>query len=211
MPMTTQLTRQKTQDVCKRKSILDASIRVFAESGFRNADVDVIAHAAGVGKGTVYRYFGNKESLFRAAADSGLRQLEAKVLKILEQTDDPVQVIRRGARAYAAFFQEHPELVEILIIERAEFRDAIPATHLVYREKNRAVLEDVLRRGMKAGQLRQTNVREAMNALSNMLYGIVVCGCLEGASQNLRRTANHAVDIFLKGLLPTVSQERGED
>lgn len=209
--MTTPTSSPAGHDPDKQQAILDAAIKVFAQHGFRNTDVDVIAREAGVGKGTVYRYFGNKQQLFRATADWGMKQLERNVFAALEGIDDSVEMIRRGAVAYAEFFQKQPEFVEILIIERAEFRGAIPDTHLVYREKNRAFFEDSLRRGVERGELREVNVHETMNALANMLYGIVVCGCLEGASRKLSHMAAQGVDVFLHGLLAHPASTRKEN
>ena len=192
----------------KRQAILDACFELFAERGFAGTDVEYVAQVAKVGKGTVYRYFGNKEELFRATADSAMKRLETHILGVLEGVEDPVEIIRTACLAYAGFFQRHPQLVEILIIERAEFRDSIPATHLVYREKNRGIIDDILRRGMARGEFRNVNVREATNALANMLYGTVVCGCLEGSSRKLKRMAAHCIDVYLNGVLAPKSSRR---
>lgn len=192
----------------KRRAILDACFELFAERGFAGTDVEEVAQRANVGKGTVYRYFGNKEELFRATADSAMKRLETHILGVLEGIEDPVEIIRTACLAYAEFFQRHPQLVEILIIERAEFRDSIPATHLVYREKNRRIIDDILRRGMASGEFRRVNVREATNALANMLYGTVVCGCLEGSSRRLKRMAEHCVDVYLHGVLAVSDSRR---
>ena len=135
-----------------------------------------------------------------------MKRLESHILGALEGIDDSVEVIRRACLAYAEFFQRHPQLVEIMIIERAEFRGSIPATHLVYREKNRGIIDDILRRGMASGKFREVNVREATNVLANMLYGTVVCGCLEGSTQRLRTMAEHCVDVYLNGLLAPSSR-----
>ncbi len=47
----------------KRRRILDAALVVFAERGFHGTAVPEVAEAAGVGTGTLYRYFDNKEAL----------------------------------------------------------------------------------------------------------------------------------------------------
>jgi TetR/AcrR family fatty acid metabolism transcriptional regulator len=47
----------------KRKRILRAAEIVFAEKGYESATIQDIASAAGVGDGTVYDYFRNKEDL----------------------------------------------------------------------------------------------------------------------------------------------------
>ncbi|MCA9216381.1 MAG: TetR/AcrR family transcriptional regulator [Planctomycetota bacterium] len=189
------------QDPEKRQAILKASIEVFAQQGFGGADVEVIADRAGVGKGTVYRYFGNKRDLFLATADAGMRMLEASILEAIDGVEDPVETIRRSGNAYGEFFRKHPRFVEILILERAEFRGSIPDTHLVYRAKNRGVLDEIIKQGIRDGVFRNLDVHEATNAFANLLFGTVVTGCIEGASGKLGQAIENAVDIYIHGIL----------
>jgi AcrR family transcriptional regulator len=57
-----------------RSRLLDAGREVFAARGFHDARVDDIVELAETSHGTFYRYFENKQSLFRIlAARSGLR------------------------------------------------------------------------------------------------------------------------------------------
>jgi AcrR family transcriptional regulator len=46
--------------------ILDAALEVFESQGLSGARLEEIAEQAGISKGTIYLYFENKESLFRA-------------------------------------------------------------------------------------------------------------------------------------------------
>jgi AcrR family transcriptional regulator len=50
----------------KRDAILDAALELFAERGFHGTAVPLVAEHAGVGAGTIYRYFPSKESLVNA-------------------------------------------------------------------------------------------------------------------------------------------------
>ncbi len=43
-----------------KERILDAALEVFSQKGFHTATTDEIAERAGVGKGTLYRYFETK-------------------------------------------------------------------------------------------------------------------------------------------------------
>ncbi len=45
-------------------TILEEARKEFSEKGYHKASVDTIAFNANVGKGTIYRHFGNKSSLF---------------------------------------------------------------------------------------------------------------------------------------------------
>ena len=49
--------------------ILRAATRVFAEQGYQTATMDAIADRAGIGKGTLYEYFRDKQDLFFAVFD----------------------------------------------------------------------------------------------------------------------------------------------
>ena len=47
----------------KRGAILEAALSLFVERGFHGTAVPALADRAGVGAGTIYRYFKNKEGL----------------------------------------------------------------------------------------------------------------------------------------------------
>jgi len=47
----------------KRQEILNAALQVIAEHGFHEAPIALIAERAGVGAGTIYRYFATKDLL----------------------------------------------------------------------------------------------------------------------------------------------------
>lgn len=47
----------------KRQAILDAALELCAEHGFHGAPISMIAACAGVGVGTIYRYFQDKDEL----------------------------------------------------------------------------------------------------------------------------------------------------
>lgn len=47
----------------KRQAIVDAALELFAERGFHGTAVPLTAEKAGVGAGTIYRYFPSKEAL----------------------------------------------------------------------------------------------------------------------------------------------------
>jgi AcrR family transcriptional regulator len=50
----------------KRDDIIQASLEIIAERGFHGAPMSLIAEKAGVGAGTIYRYFENKDVLINA-------------------------------------------------------------------------------------------------------------------------------------------------
>jgi AcrR family transcriptional regulator len=74
-----------------RKHLLEAADEVFAESGF-DVTMDEIATRAGVGVGTAYRHFGNKEGILAALFAARIATMLDVVKRALEQ-EDPWQGI----------------------------------------------------------------------------------------------------------------------
>jgi AcrR family transcriptional regulator len=63
-----------------RLRVLEAADRLFTERGVKNVSLDAIAAAAGVGKGTVFRRFGDRAGLAVALLDEREQELQAKIL-----------------------------------------------------------------------------------------------------------------------------------
>ena len=186
----------------KRQQILETALKVFAREGFADTDVQVIADLAKVGKGTIYRHFGNKRELFLATARHCVEKLGEFIRDEVKEDSSAVKVLREVALSYARYYELHPEAVEIMIQERASFREQVFPTHLMYRAETRADFEMFLGAAMERGELRQVNVVDVTNAFADLLYGSVVSGCLEGAKGSLLQRVSRAFDIFLNGLLP---------
>ena len=53
------------KNVEKRDAILQAAMELIAEHGFHEAPMSMIADKAGVGTGTIYSYFENKDGLIQ--------------------------------------------------------------------------------------------------------------------------------------------------
>jgi len=58
--------------ITKRKSIIEAAIRLFSDKGYEQTSIEELAREAGVGKGTVYSYFETKRHIVRAFCEDQL-------------------------------------------------------------------------------------------------------------------------------------------
>jgi len=188
--------------VTKQTSILESAVALFAERGFAATEMDAIAAAAGVAKGTVYHHFKSKEDLFLAAAARTVAELREFIFETIACIDDPVAVIRTACRAVARYSQKHPDAVELFVQQRAVFRDNSPLMLLIAgRDEVQPYFVDVVRRGITAGVFRDVDPEEPVRAISNMLYGLVVSSFLEGAAEKLVTRADLHVGLILDGLM----------
>ncbi|MGW8769027.1 TetR/AcrR family transcriptional regulator [Streptomyces sp. NPDC055815] len=72
--------KERADAARNRVAVLEAAARLFAEQGVEAVSMDQIAAAAGVGKGTLFRRFGDKSGLAAALLDARERVLQEAVL-----------------------------------------------------------------------------------------------------------------------------------
>ncbi|MFI6678342.1 TetR/AcrR family transcriptional regulator [Kribbella sp. NPDC050470] len=80
LPVVGQARPERADARRNRLKVLEAAERLFTEHGVKNVSLDAIAAAAGVGKGTVFRRFGDRAGLAVALLDERELELQAKVL-----------------------------------------------------------------------------------------------------------------------------------
>jgi AcrR family transcriptional regulator len=99
-----------------RQRILDAAERLFAEYGVGGVSMDALAAEAGVGKGTLFRRFGDKAGLAVALIDERERELQAAVLSgppPLGPGGRPGERLKVFGSAYGKFVIRHLDLLHL--------------------------------------------------------------------------------------------------
>jgi AcrR family transcriptional regulator len=80
LPVVGQRPPERADAARNRQRVLEAAERLFAEHGVAGVTTDAVAAAAGVGKGTVFRRFGDKAGLAAAVLDERERHLQHLML-----------------------------------------------------------------------------------------------------------------------------------
>lgn len=130
-----------------RQRILAAARTVFAERGL-DATMDDVARAAGVGVGTAYRRFADKEELIDALFHDRIGEVVALADRALE-ADDPwtgfVELMEAGVE-----LQARDRGLREILNGAGHGRERVERA----RERIRPVMEPVLERVRQAGQIR---------------------------------------------------------
>ncbi len=191
----------------RREEILHAATRLFAARGYPHTDMQLVADTLGVGKGTIYHYFPSKRELFLAAVDWGMQQLQAQVQTETAGLGDPLTRITGAIRTYFTFFAAHPELVELFMQERAEFKDRPQPTYFEHREANIAPWQALAQELIAAGRLRPLPP-ERLTVVGDLLYGIMFTNYFAGRTTSAAAQAEAFLDVVFHGLLSEAERQR---
>jgi AcrR family transcriptional regulator len=97
-----------------RRRVLDAAKKLFDERGVAAVTLDDVVAAAGVGKGTLFRRFGDKAGLAVALLDEQEHALQEHILSgppPLGPGAPPVERLVAFTRAYVGYVGDNTELV----------------------------------------------------------------------------------------------------
>jgi AcrR family transcriptional regulator len=189
----------------RREEILAAATAFFARHGFQNADIEVLAEEIGIGKGTIYRYFSTKDRLFRSALQRGLVALHAAIE--VEKRALPAQghageldALCRAVIAYFSYFDQHPEIIELMVLERAEFKGRGKPTYFAHRDKYLGPWQQRLRTLMANGVIRTMDVDTITSCLGMLMYGALVTHPFIAGRGGLAAQARGVLDVVLDGI-----------
>jgi AcrR family transcriptional regulator len=192
----------------RREQILDGAARLFARDGYSEADMQVLADTLHVGKGTLYRYFASKRDLFLAAVERVLCQLRQRIDASTAAVADPLDRIAQAIRTCLGFCAEHPEFVELLIQERAHFKDRTKLTYFENQEEHVERWRAVYRGLIAEGRVRDMPVERITDVVSDLLYGTMFINYFNGQRKPVEEQARDIIDVVFLGILSEPERRR---
>jgi AcrR family transcriptional regulator len=91
----------------RRRQLLEAGSRLFAEHSYEEISMREIAQAAGISKPLLYHYFPSKIELFKAAVGAHAAELERLITPTGE--GPPLQQLTDSLDAYLGWIEQHAE------------------------------------------------------------------------------------------------------
>jgi AcrR family transcriptional regulator len=192
-----------------RRRILEAAREVFFRDGFMPANLDEVAEGAGVAKGTLYRYFESKADLYVAVLAEDGKVFTDKLGEAVVGADSPAEQLRRMSRFYLEHWMRHRDYFQIFwAIDNQTVIGDLPSgvTEEVSKlwEQSLAILNDVLERGVAAGELAPCDTWEVANILWTVANALIQSDGI-GLRRDLRRRPleavyNDAIELLLRGL-----------
>jgi TetR/AcrR family transcriptional regulator len=202
------LPRREREKLAQRQEILASALELFSEKGYRNVSMAEIAEKAEFAIGTLYKFFENKEDLYRALLLQVADKFLAAFMTAIEKPGDEVGKLRGYVAAKAKAFRDNAPMIRLYFSETHGARQNVLAG---MDSRVREMREGFL--GRMAGIFESGMRRRRFRRIADP-YHLAIA--LEGLTNNflflwLDDPAHHAsfvedpdiaLNILFKGLLP---------
>jgi AcrR family transcriptional regulator len=154
------------------EKILTAAAQLFATHRFHEARMEDIAAVAEVGKGTLYRYFKDKEELYTALLVRAGERLSGRLRAEVDRGEGPRRQLVAIVRALLGFFEDNPYLLDLIQHAEALQRPGHEFPWQKTRGETMALVRSVFEAGRQAGEFHIDDPELAMLMLLGGLRAI---------------------------------------
>lgn len=183
----------RTKTPLQAEKMLQAAAGLFGTQRFHEVRMEDIAAAAGVGKGTIYRYFSDKEDLYLALLERASKHMHERLQRSVPNVKGATAQLKAMVTAIISFFDEQPHLLSL--IQREE---VLRGPDFPWKKTREEMLDLVI------GLLQEGNARGEFNVRDPDLLALLLLAGLRGVLRFGKRPrprdlSQRIVDIFLKG------------
>ncbi len=179
-----------------RDDILRAAEAVFTRHEYHQVQMDQVAEACGVGKGTLYRYFPSKRALYLAVVFEGIARLRVELEAALAAADAPARRIELIVRRTLAYFWDR-RFFFALIHRHEPQRDGDAREWLRQREQLALLVAQTVDKAIAVGQVRRVDARIAAEMLLGMIRG---ANRYRLRGDRLEDLVGFIVGVFMRGV-----------
>ncbi len=187
------MARLRTQT--KELAILNAASRVFAARPFHEVLIDSIASDAGIGKGTIYRYFETKEDLYFATVLHVVEGLAAELETAVRAQPSAAKKLEAIATLILGRFWERRYLLPFF--QRDERFPALEVELIKRREPILRVVQETILTGIERREFRGIDARIGADLFLGMVRSM---NLFHTSSDQLEDLVTQVINVFVNGI-----------
>jgi TetR/AcrR family transcriptional regulator len=111
------LPRREREKLRQRHEILAAALDLFSQKGYHSVSMHEVAGKAEFAIGTLYKFFQNKEDLYKALVLEQCDNFEEALTRAVETSDDEVKKLRNYVRTKGEMFHRNLLFIRLFLAE----------------------------------------------------------------------------------------------
>jgi AcrR family transcriptional regulator len=196
---------EQMREATRRRIIREAASE-FARLGFDQANINVIAEQAGIGKGTIYLYFGSKRDLFLDMLRFIAREQLAAIRVALAPDGKLQQRLERLYRAFVHLAEEERDSFNVYMSALYGVNRAFQTEATKLLRDYVAVIALMLEQSQARGEITCNDVEATALMILSLTESYVLSAKVLGQSeQSIAQQANLVVELILQGIGATRS------
>ncbi|MDP4206974.1 MAG: TetR/AcrR family transcriptional regulator [Bacteroidota bacterium] len=160
------------ENIERINKIIEVSQKRFGLYGFEKTAMREIASDMGMSKGSLYYYFPDKESLYRAVIEKEQNEFLNIISEKFKQMNDPSAMLLEFINIRIYYFRKFLNLGRFRFEEFMGVRKIMGDIGLDFRKKETILIKEVIESGMQKGIYKVTNSDEVAEIFMELLIGL---------------------------------------
>ena len=191
----------------KKKKIVLAAMKVFSRKGVKNSRMADIAAQAGIGKGTIYEYFRNRDEILTQAFYLTLSEMENNLNSVLRDIDNPEEKIVLIFRTVFESMLQYTDDFMMLFVEfwseGVRHREAdekrflnLDSFYLEFRRELAGILDE----GIRTGRFVSMDSTAVASVMIAILDGLLLQVILDRKAFDHKGVIEESLKMILNGI-----------
>lgn len=185
----------------KYTRIIEAGVTIFTRKGYHESKMDEVAREARVGKGTLYNYFANKESLFAAILEEGIDNLAHFVEEKRDPKSCPSMQLKQALEALLLYFSQNREFCIFLVRESYGGRKEVQPQFYKLHEIQNTIFRPIIEQGKQRGEFEVEDADAMTAAIVGAVFSSSIHYFLSTDQFPVTRIADTIDSLLHRGLI----------
>ncbi len=200
------LPRREREKIRRRHEIFDAALNLFSEKGYHNVSMHEIGEKAEFAIGTLYKFFDNKEELYKALVLEQVEKFRDAIVQAISEPDEEIGRLRNYVRVKGEVFGSNLSFIRLFLAESsgASFNIKAGLDEEVRKGDNNILelLASIFESGIKSGRFKEIASPYSLAvALDSVVNAFLLLSIEEPAVHSYPENPDTILDIFFRGLL----------
>ena len=188
--------------------IVEAAQKLFGMYGIEKTSMREIAAELGYSKASLYYYFPDKESLYKAVVEKEQEEFINNVTEGIRNVHDPENSLHKFAKSRLSYFKTLLNISRLKLEAYSDIKPVLRDTIQQFREKEKEIIAGILESGLSKGIFFIRDTDATASLYLDLLKGLRISVMNEKRTliieqdeyERLLEKTMSFTDMFIKGL-----------
>jgi AcrR family transcriptional regulator len=192
----------------KTSQIIEVAQKRFGIYGIEKTSMREIADDLKLSKASLYYYFPDKESLYKAVIEKEQEEFMAKIAERILSIEEPDRLLREYAKIRLSYFRSLLNLSRLRLEAYSDLKPVFRETISAFKEKEKEMVVKIFEKGINTGIFAISDTERTASLFLDILKGLRISVVNDKSTlfidqEEFERLLEKTIaftDIFIKGL-----------